>query len=535
MSLSSSRHRPRNRFRRLRARWRQWTGLSVLLAIAGVVPRGTSLYPVPPVPREFRAAWLTPISDLQIRDWPSAPGLSPDSQRAELRFQFDRAQAIGLNAVVLHVRIAADAMYPTRYAPWSTFLTGASGVGPQPAYDPLAYAIAEAHARGLQLHAWFNPFRAMYPGVAGSPAASHVTRTHPSWIRRYGSQTWIDPGEPGARAAIIETILDVVRRYDVDGVHIDDYFYPYREQQTITRRVRRKRVRVRQDIPFPDDKTWKLYGRAKGWTDRDAWRRSNIDAFVETLYRDVKRIKPAVLVGISPFGIWRSGTPRGITGLDAFDEIYADARRWLAEGWVDYLAPQLYWPMNGEQNRFRVLDDWWRTQNPRGRHVWPGLYTSRTWSPRAGWSMSEVAAQITTLREHRAGSDDAPGHIHFRLGALIADQDALGSSLASGAYADRALVPAAPWLGDGQPAAPVINVIGSDGATSFTVTPGDSMTVRWWLVQAHGRAHRWTTTIQPAASGTLSAGAFGTDDPDEIAVRAVSPTGVVGPPSIVVP
>jgi uncharacterized lipoprotein YddW (UPF0748 family) len=514
----------------------------MLAVVAGVVPRGVGvpgwdpvLDPPPVIAREFRAAWLSPIEDLNIRDWPSSSNLSPEEQRAELRSQLDRAQAIGLNAVILHVRIAGDAMYPTKLAPWSAFLTGTSGVGPQPAYDPLAFAITEAHARGLQLHAWFNPFRAAYPTLKGTVAKTHVTRTNPSWIRKYGRQTWIDPGEPAARAAVLETVLDVVRRYDVDGVHIDDYFYPYREQQMVRKRVGRRRVRVIQDIPFPDDRTWKRYGKAKGWTDRDDWRRSNIDGFVESMYREVKRIKPTVLVGISPFGIWRSGTPRGVTGLDAYREIYADARRWLAEGWVDYLAPQLYWPISGAQDRFRALDDWWRTQNPMGRHIWPGLYTSRTWSDRAGWSMSEVPSQITTLRDRRENSDDFPGHVHFRLGALIAERGALGDSLAAGPYAERAVVPAAPWLGSAEPGAPVVTPVDADGPTSFTVAPSDSVNVRWWLVQAHGRAGRWTSTLQPAGTGTLAAGAFGTDDPDEIAVRGISPSGMVGPPTIVVP
>jgi uncharacterized lipoprotein YddW (UPF0748 family) len=494
------------------------------------------VYPPPSVPREFRAAWLTPIWDLDIRDWPSAAGLSADSQRAELRYQLDRAQAIGLNAVILHVRIAADAMYPTRYAPWSAFLTGASGVGPQPPYDPLEFAIKEAHARGLQLHAWFNPFRAAYPSLKRKPvAASHVTRAHPSWIRRYGTQTWIDPGEPAARASVIETITDVVKRYDVDGVHVDDYFYPYREHRTVRKRVGKRRVRVIQDIPFPDDATWRKYGRAKGWSDRDAWRRSNIDSFIETMYREVKRIKPTVLVGVSPFGIWRSGTPRGVTGLDAFSEIYADSRRWLAEGWVDYLAPQLYWQISGAQDRFRALDDWWLTQNPRGRHVWPGLYTSRTWSNRAGWSMDEIPSQIETLRHRRANTEDSPGHVHFRLGALLAQRGELGASLATGAYVDRAVIPAAPWLGQSEPGAPVITPVTSDGPTSFTLTPSDTVAVRWWLVQAHGRSGRWTTTVQLAGSGSLAVAALGSDEPDEIAVRGISPSGMIGAPSIVVP
>src|SRR5439155_15073685 len=206
----------------------------------------------------------------------------------------------------------------------------------------------------------------------------------------------------------------------------------------------------------------------------EAWRRANINDFVETLYRRVKSIKPTVLVGISPFGIWRSGTPQGVTGLDAYGEIYADSKRWLSEGWIDYLAPQLYWPIDGTQDRFRVLDAWWRTQNPLGRHVWPGLYTSRVYAPNNGWPMSEIASQIAMIRDARAGSTDVPGHIHFRLGALLADHDALGSALGTGAYADRAIVPAFPWLGGAEPAAPAVGSTADDGSTVLTITPGDS-------------------------------------------------------------
>ena len=205
----------------------------------------------PLVPREFRAAWATPIWDRGFKDWPSSPNMTPAEQRAELTAMFDNAAAAGLNVVIMHVRISGDALYPTSYAPWSIFLTGQSGVGPTPAYDPLAFAVEQAHARGIQLHAWFNPFRAMLPNLAGKAALSHVTRRHPEWIRKYGSQTWIDPGEPAARKYVLETILDVVKRYDVDGIHLDDYFYPYRETRTVTRRVKGRRVKTKVEIEFP--------------------------------------------------------------------------------------------------------------------------------------------------------------------------------------------------------------------------------------------------------------------------------------------
>jgi uncharacterized lipoprotein YddW (UPF0748 family) len=459
--------------------------------------------------------------------------MTPDEQRAELRAMLDAAAAARLNAIVLHVRLAGDALYPTTYAPWSVYLTGKSGVGPSPAYDPLAYAVEEAHARGLQLHAWFNPFRAMLPNLAGKAAASHVTRKHPEWIRRYGSQTWIDPGEPAARKFVLETFLDVVKRYDIDGIHIDDYFYPYRESRTVTRRVRGKRVRSRVDIPFPDDKTWRLYGRGK-FDDRDAWRRDNINDFVEALYKNVKAIKPAMVVGISPFGIWRPGNPPGITGLDAFGEIYADSRKWLREGWADYVAPQLYWEVGGTQDRFRVLDAWWLTQNPFNRHIWPGLYTSHVYGGSDRWSMNEIALQIAQIREARAGSRDQPGHVHFRLGALFADNNRLAMTLSS-SYQEKAIVPAFPWLGAAVPAAPVVTLVAADGPASFTVAPGDSTKVRLWMIQTRRRNGAWSMTLRPAGEGRVGAAAFGTSDPDEIAITALSETGVASAPTIVTP
>ena len=487
----------------------------------------------PAVPREFRAAWATPIWDRGIKDWPTRDDMSPADQRAELRAMLDGATAAGLNAVILHVRLAGDALYPTTYAPWSVYLTGRSGVGPVPAYDPLAFAVAEAHARGLQLHAWFNPFRAMLPNLKGKAALSHVTRRHPEWIRKYGTQTWIDPGDPAARKHVLETILDVVRRYDVDGVHLDDYFYPYRESHTSTRRVRGHRYRETVEIPFPDDKTWRKYGWGR-FEDRASWRRDNINDFIESLYKNVKAIKPAMLVGISPFGIWRPGNPPGITGLDAYSEIYADSRRWLREGWLDYVVPQIYWPVDGAQDRFRLLDDWWRSQNPMHRHIWPGLYTAKVFGGSDRWAMSEVPGQVAELRTARDGTNDADGHVHFRMGAFFADDNRVAMMM-SDVYRERAIVPAFPWLGARAPASPSVSMIGDGGSTSFTVAPGDSVRVRWWLIQTRGPDGKWVTSLRPIGEGKLAAGALGTNDPDEIAVTAISATGVASEPTIVTP
>ena len=511
---------------------------SVALAALSFLPSAfTRLgdFVVPPdVPREFRAAYVTPIYDRGFRDWPSAPGLPPETQRAELRDLLDHAVAVGLNAVILHVRMAGDAIYPTNYAPWSAFLSERSGQGPSPAYDPLAFAVAEAHARGLQLHAWFNPFRAMLPIFKGKAAASHVTQKHPEWIRKYGTQTWIDPGEPAARKYVLETILDVVKRYDIDGVHIDDYFYPYRESRVVTRRVRGRRVRSRVEIEFPDDRAWARYGRGKGFGTRDDWRRANIDEFVQSMYRSVKAIKPSVLVGIGPFGIWRPGSPDGITGLDSYSEIYADSRKWLTQGWLDYIAPQLYWQLDGTQGRFRALDAWWLGVNGQRRYVWPAIYTSHVYGGYDAWSLGEIGAQIDALRESRAATNEPSGHVHFRLGALFANDDRLAKNLGSD-YRDRAVVPAFPWLGTTAPAAPVVTIVDSDGPTRFSITPGDTVLVRWWVIQTRGKDGQWTTTVRHAGEGKLGATAFGTNDPDEVAVTALGASGVASSATIIIP
>lgn len=510
---------------------------SASFAAAQVAPAGAPdsaqvapLAPPPPVPREFRAAWVTPIYDRGFRDWPSRAGLSPDAQRAELIALLDDAASIGLNAVILHVRLAGDAFYPSKYAPWSALLSGQSGLGPSPSYDPLAFAVQAAHARGLQLHAWFNPFRAALPGVPGKAASVHVTRQHPDWVVKYGKQTWIDPGNPAARKYVLETILDVARRYDVDGVHLDDYFYPYRESRTYTRRVKKRRIRVTQEIAFPDGRTWKRYGTPRGFTDRDAWRRANIDDFVQSLYTGVKAIKPSMIVGISPFGIWRPGSPSGVTGLDSFSEIYADSRRWLAQGWVDYMAPQLYWQVDGVQDRFRALDSWWLTENPMRRFLWPGLYTSRVFGGFDSWPTDEIQTQIATIRNARAGSANPPGHVHFRLSALLADNERVARSL-SVEYAQRALVPAFTWLGAAAPPAPALATAPS--TTTVTMLAGDGVAPRWWLIQVRGAGGAWTTKLQPGSATQLAMDSVATTKPNEIAVSAISATGVESDPAVV--
>ena len=359
--------------------------------------------------KEFRGAWVASVFNL---DWPSKPGLSAAQQQAELRGILDRARKLGLNAILLQVRPAADALYESKIEPWSVFLTGTQGEAP--GYDPLAFAVREAHARGLELHAWFNPFRAASNANA-SFARNHVTRTHPEWIRRHGSLLWIDPGVPAAREYVLGVVLDVVRRYDIDGVHIDDYFYPYPTKGA---------------GDFADAASWKAVGAASGKS-RGDWRRDNINRFVEALYRGVKAEKPAAKVGISPFGIYRPGVPATIeAGLDAYGSLYCDAKLWLERGWCDYLAPQLYWSIEPAKQSFPVLLDWWRAQSKAGRPVWPGIATERIGSQRPA---SEIAKQIALTRR----GTEQPGHIHWNMKALMQDRGGIAKLLQRDVYGGK--------------------------------------------------------------------------------------------------
>ncbi len=354
---------------------------------------------------EFRGAWVASVYNL---DWPSKAGLSAGEQKAQLRALLDRAVELKLNAILLQVRPESDALYSSRMEPWSEFLSGTQGVSP--GYDPLAFAISEAHARGIELHAWFNPFRAAIHADAHL-AGNHVAREHPEWARRYAGHLWIDPGEPAARDYVISVMVDVARRYDVDGIHIDDYFYPY----------------PKGGASFPDDATFAKYG---GGRDRGDWRRDNINRFVETMYSRVKSARPSAKIGISPFGIWRPGVPSTIEAqLDSYAQLFADSRKWIAEGWCDYLAPQLYWPISPAKQSFPVLLNWWRAQS-RGKAIWPGLGTERIGASRPAQEMIE---QIALTRR----GTNSPGHIHWSMKALMRNQGGIADKLRAGPYAGR--------------------------------------------------------------------------------------------------
>ncbi|MCC6357899.1 MAG: family 10 glycosylhydrolase [Phycisphaerales bacterium] len=466
----------------------------------------------PPLQREFRGAWVATVANI---DWPSKPGLPVEEQKAELVALMNRAMELNLNAIVFQVRPACDAFYASELEPWSEYLTGTQGVGPEPEWDPLAFACDAAHARGMQLHAWFNPFRARQKDARSAEAATHISRTQPGLVRRYGEMLWLDPGDPAARQHSLRVMLDVVKRYNVDGVHIDDYFYPYPVKEGA------------RTVPFPDDPTWEQHGSKTGLS-RDDWRRSNINTFVRDLYAAVKREKPQVLVGISPFGIWRPGNPPGIKGFDAYEAIYADSLLWLRSGWCDYLSPQLYWPNAQKDQSYPELLKWWRGQNTLGRHLWIGNFTSKL---NEGWKTDEIVNQIGVTRELGAG-----GNIHFSMKALLRDYGGVARRLADGPYATAALVPTTPWLGEARVAAPEVRLQAPSAEGRRLVWRVDEGNPAFLIVVRAMYGEEWRVVFVPAGQGEFVL-PTGTRDAAllRIAVSAVDRHGRLSAPVVFAP
>lgn len=465
--------------------------LAVYILVLAAAAHAQSFVPVrespPPLAREFRGAWIAAVHHI---DWPSAPGLSASAQQTQLRAILDKVAALKMNAVMFQVRPGCDALYPSSIEPWSQWLTGR--MGRSPGYDPLAFCVREAHARGIEVHAWFNPFRALCNNST-SPASNHVCRTMPGMTKRYGSMTWCDPSQPAVRARALSVIQDVVRRYDIDGVHLDDYFYPYPSGGAV----------------FADGKT-------------PAQRRGYIDAFVSSLYSSIKAQKPWVRVGISPFGIWRPGVPAGIeAGLDSYEQLAGDSRKWLKNGWVDYLAPQLYWRISPQKQSFPVLLDWWRQQG--SRPVWPGIATSRIQSSEdPGRPASEITRQIDLSR--RIGRN-WNGHIHWSAKSLVANRGGIATKLAE-VYTQPVLVPPMPWLSRKAPESPGVSARLNGNGTVVSWTGGDTTA----KVAIQGKISGSWRTLKVAPGG---AGRITLPTTQAIAVTAVDRFGNTSAPKLV--
>lgn len=469
----------------------------------------------PPAPREFRAAWVSTVANI---DWPSRRDLSTDKQKAEIVAILDAAQQLKLNAIILQVRPSADAIYASELEPWSEFLTGTQGKAPEPYYDPLQVWIELTHARGMELHAWFNPFRARSALGKSIVHPKHVSKSLPHTVRSYGDLLWLDPAEPEATAHTSAVILDVVRRYAIDGVHIDDYFYPYPIKQANG-----------QELDFPDEKPWNAYIQNGGTLVRADWRREHVNKLVESLNRQIHQIKPSVKFGISPFGIGRPDRlPNGIAGFSQYDKLYADVELWLEKGWLDYLAPQLYWPIDQTPQAFKVLHAYWLSQNPMNRHVWPGLFTSKIDQSEKSWKVEEIQRQVEATREFAAG-----GHIHFSMIALLQNRRNLRQKLSVEQYQAPALVPASAWLPSAALLAPELKRNLADKTIEISVqngvggqgNSGARLLAIWKRYQ-----QRWVFSVQSLADKQISVA----DDTElgaveQITVSLVGQNGVESP------
>jgi uncharacterized lipoprotein YddW (UPF0748 family) len=386
--------------------------------------------------RELRAVWIATVGNI---DWPSKQGLSAQQQQQEFINHLNFLQSHGFNAVIVQVRPAADAFYPSEYEPWSRYLSGKQGQPPFPKYDPLEFMVAECHKRNMEFHAWFNPYRALVASNSNPNPANHATRTHPDWIISYGGKSYFDPGNPEAREYILKVILDVVHRYDIDAVHIDDYFYPY----PIAGKA------------FGDQNSYTKYSNGQS---REDWRRDNVNLFVSQLNVNIKKEKSWVKFGVSPFGIWRNDNKdsegSATRGSSCYDDLYSDVKLWIENKWVDYVAPQLYWQQGHRVANYDVLLPWWKQHTP-ARQLYIGLGVYNMVNARATpWnSPNEILEQIRDARQEHVN-----GFVFYSMSSFYKISSALSDSLQQNYFGTIAVPPAMPWLDRIAPPSPVARI-----------------------------------------------------------------------------
>ncbi len=424
----------------------------------------------PAAPREFRAAWVATVANI---NWPSAPGLPVEEQQREAIALLDLLDSLHFNAVVLQVRPQCDALYASPLEPWSYYLTGEQGRAPEPFYDPLAFWIEEAHRRGLELHAWLNPYRAHHK-AGGEISNSSIVKKRPDLVVKLKEgYWWMDPAKEDTRRHSMAVVMDIVRRYDVDGIHFDDYFYPYPSYNG--------------NEDFPDDASWAEYRQQGGKLSRGDWRRESVNVFIRDLYKAIQKEKPHVKFGLSPFGIWRPGHPPSIEGFDQYDQLYADAKLWFNKGWIDYWTPQLYWKINRIPQSFPVLLGWWADENRKKRHFWPGISIGRDTTEQG---VDETINQIMITRGMLPAS---PGNVHWSIGPLVRNEK-LATGILEGPYREEALVPPSPWMDKKAPKAPALKkVVAGARVTVFWAHPREAEVSRW--VVYFQRGNTWHHVI----------------------------------------
>jgi uncharacterized lipoprotein YddW (UPF0748 family) len=453
--------------------------------------------------REFRGVWVATVWNI---DWPSKRGISAEQQQSELIQILDRIQALNLNALIFQVRPTGDALYASQLEPWSEWLTGTQGKAPEPFYDPLEFAIAECHKRNIELHAWFNPYRAKTSTESSANVSPHITVTHPQHVYQYGQQQWMDPGVKVVQDLTYNVILDVVRRYDVDGIHLDDYFYSYPVSgQT-----------------FPDDKTYAAYQQAGGKLSLADWRRDNVNQLIERLATGIRATKRHVKFGISPFGIYRPGQPAQIKGLDQYNALYADPKKWLEEGWVDYIAPQLYWRIDPPAQSYPVLLQWWTENNPERRHIYPGNRLSVL--DDKDWSISEYQKQVEITRN--LNSKLSLGNIYYNMKVFKENRLGVVDTFKTSIYADPALAPTMQWLEERTPAIPT-GVRVREGKLTWRETTNKDIR-SWALYQQKGESWKLLKVIDVATtSATVELGTYALCAVDRMAKESLGVVVVV--------
>lgn len=340
-------------------------------------------YQMPDIPREFRGVWIATVANI---DWPVSPDSPWEVQKGEFLKLLNYYKNLNFNAVIVQIRTAGDAFYPSNYAPWSKYLTGKQGKAPASQENPLTWMIKEAHNRGLEFHAWLNPYRATMDLKTEELSQDHDFFKHREWMLKYGTKWYYDPGLPEVKNHLLAIIKEVVTNYDIDAIHFDDYFYPYKEPK--------------QD--FPDQKSFQKY--RKSGQSIDDWRRQNVNELIQALHFTIKDLKPWVQFGISPFGVWRnqSKDPKGSptqAGQTNYDDLYADVLLWMKNKWIDYLIPQLYWSMEHRLASHSKLADWW-SNNSFGIPVYigNGPYKIREDSDEAWKNPSELNSQVNYAR-----------------------------------------------------------------------------------------------------------------------------------------
>lgn len=427
----------------------------------GIPTEETFRTTLPEIKREFRGAWIASVANI---NWPSRNNLTVEQQKAEAISMLDMLKDNNFNAAIFQIRPSADALYTSNIEPWSYFLTGETGTAPYPNYDPLQFWIEEAHKRGLELHVWLNPYRAHHTNGGSVNSLSMANKLSDIVVRLKNGMYWFDPANPKTQGHVSNVVKDIVKRYDIDAVHFDDYFYPY--------------ATYNRGADFPDNASWNTYVSNGGTLSRADWRRDNVNKFVERIYKEIHAEKSYVRFGISPFGIWKPGYPTGIVGSSQYDELYADAKLWLNKGWVDYFSPQLYWPIDSKGQSFEALLNWWQGENTLNRHLWPGLNTVEI---KVSDRPTEIKNQIEISRNIL--KKDA-GEIHWSIAGLTKNSNML-PVLKNGPYSEKALVPKTPW----------IKAVPLQAPTLFITDIGSSARVNW-STKNIGEVFQWVLFTQ---------------------------------------